>query len=243
MAPLESHRANDLGPLAATERRLLDAGLVLAGSAAALQTVVHLLNAAFLHKPQLNVNLEHNVFAWAGTVSSFAVAFVALLAAVALTRGRTPYLVLALVVGFFSLDDMVQIHERIGADAAGALGLPEWFDSVLWPAIYVPLLATAVALMLSLARHAPARPRRLIYLALVSLLVAVAAEVVSAEWSGSATAWPHQIEGAFEEAAELAAWILIAAALTVIAARDVLRDAAPTLEGDSGRPGAQSTVK
>jgi hypothetical protein len=208
-------------PLSTVEERILSAGLSFAVIAAVGQTAVHLVNAAFFDKPQFNVNLEHNVFAWAGTVSSFAVAFVALVTAVAVPAYRARFGLLAAITGFFSLDDMVQIHERLGTDTAESLGLPNWFDSLLWPALYLPLLAGALALLLSFARAAPQRPRRFVEVALVLLVFAVAAEAVSAGWTGSPTAWPHVLEGAVEEAAELAAWILIAAALTAIAGREV----------------------
>jgi hypothetical protein len=45
--------------------------------------------------------------------------------------------------------------------------------------------------------------------------------VLSGPWTGGEEEWAHVIEGAFEEAAELAAWILIAAALTGMTLRDL----------------------
>jgi hypothetical protein len=120
------------------------------------------VNAVFLDKRALNVNFEDNPFAWASTVATFSVAFAAVLHAVLLTSRRVPYVLLAIVAGFVSLDDMVAIHEDIGAEAADVLGLAQSYDSVLWPVLYLPLLAVGLLILFSLAREAPERPRRFI---------------------------------------------------------------------------------
>lgn len=212
--------------MTAVENRLLAFGLRFAIGAAVLQTAVHLLNALFLEKRALNVNFEDNPFAWASTVAAFSVAFVATVHAAGLARDRLRYAVLAVIIAFVSLDDMVSLHEDAGTEAAEVLGLPQSYDSVLWPALYLPLLALGLFLLFTLAREGPERPRRFIYFALVLLAAALAAEVLSGPWTGGEEEWPHVIEGAFEEAAELAAWILIAAAMTVITLRDFFAEAA-----------------
>jgi hypothetical protein len=208
----------------ALENRLLTFGLRFATAAAVLQTAVHLLNALTLEKRALNVNFEDNPFAWASTVATFSVAFVATVRAAGLRNGRVRYVLLASVAAFISLDDMVAIHEDVGTAAADLFGLPQSYDSVLWPAVYFPLLALGLFLLFSLAREAPERPRRFIYAGLALLAAALAAEVLSGPWTGGEEEWPHILEGAFEEAAELAAWILVASALTVMTLRDFLRE-------------------
>jgi hypothetical protein len=225
----------DAAPLEPVEDRLLSAGLAFAVFASAAQTVVHLLNAAFLEKRSLNVNFEENAFAWASTVAAFSVAFVATVCAAGLSRGRGRYIALALVTAFISLDDMVVIHEEVGTKATETLGLPQSFDSLLWPAIYFPLLALGFLVLLSLAREAPARARRFIHVGLALFAFALVAEAASAPWTGAEDEWPHVIEGAFEEAAELAAWILIATALTVVMLRELLRTA-PAARARAGLP-------
>jgi hypothetical protein len=206
--------------MTALESRLLTFGLRFAIAAAVLQTAVHLLNAAFLDKRALNVNFEDNPFAWASTVATFSVAFVATVRAAGLRSDRISYALLAMITAFVSLDDMVAIHEDVGTEAADLLGLAQSYDSVLWPAVYLPLLGLGLFLLFSLARDSPERPRRFIHTGLVLLAAALAAEVLSGPWTGGEEEWPHVIEGAFEEAAELAAWILVASALTVITLRD-----------------------
>lgn len=208
--------------MTAAGERLLTFGLRFAIGAALLQTAVHLLNAVFLDKRALNVNFEDNPFAWASTVATFSVAFVAVVRAVALPRDRLPWVGLAAVAAVVSLDDMVAIHEDVGTEAAEALGLAQSYDSVLWPLVYFPLLGLGVLALVRLARAAPERPRRFIYAALVLLAAALAAEVLSGPWTGGEQEWPHVIEGAFEEAAELGAWIVASAALTVLMLRDLV---------------------
>ena len=208
--------------MSAIEDRLLTFGLRFAVVAAVVQTAVHLLNAISLDKRALNVNYEDTPFAWASTVAAFSVAFVAIVHAVALPRDRLAYVVVAAVAAFVSLDDMVAIHEDIGTAAADALGLAQSYDSVLWPLVYFPLLGLGVVILFRHARRAPERPRHFVYAALVLLAFALAAEVVSGPWTGGEEEWPHVIEGGFEEAAELAAWILAAAALTAMMLRDLL---------------------
>jgi hypothetical protein len=206
------------------ENRLLTFGLRFAIVAAVAQTALHLLNAIFLDKRALNVNFEDNPFAWASTVATFSVAFVATVHAAGLERERLRYVALAAITAFVSLDDMVAIHEDVGTAAADAFGLAQSYDSVLWPAFYFPLLALGLFLLYAVARNAPERPRRFVYAGLGLLAVALAAEVVSGPWTGGEEEWPHVIEGAFEEAAELAAWILVASAMTVITLRDFVAE-------------------
>jgi len=59
------------------------------------------------------------------------------------TRGRIGLLVLAALLAFFSLDDIVAAHERIGTIVReDVLGLPTGWGRVLWPLVFLSLLAT-----------------------------------------------------------------------------------------------------
>jgi hypothetical protein len=64
--------------------RVLTVVLAVAVVAVALQTAVHLVNAAFFENPQLSVLGEGNATTWAGCVATFAAAFAA-----RAPRGRT----------------------------------------------------------------------------------------------------------------------------------------------------------
>lgn len=197
--------------------RVLTLGLAVALTGVALQTLVHLLNAAFFENPLLDANAEHNPMTWASTVATFAAALAAALHATLLRKRRRTYIVLACAFAFFSLDDAILLHERLATSVLDALGVSVSWDSVLWPALYLPLAGVVVLSLLAVAHTAPARAGRFIRIGLLLLLAAVAAEALSAPVSTTDTGagWAHVLVGAFEEGAELASWILIATGLMV----------------------------
>lgn len=207
--------------------RTAEIGLALALAAVILQTALHLANAAFLgHRRLLDANSEASVFTWASTAAAASAGFAAILCATTVGRRAGGFVVAGFLMLFLSLDDALAIHEEIGAAAARSLGLARSYDSVLWPALYAPLLLVLLALLVRAGVTSRGLARRLLLSASALLVLAVAAEIVSAPVSGpgSLESWPHVIEGAFEEGAELAAWILIAFAL---AARVVASARAP----------------
>ncbi len=122
------------------------------------------------------------------------------------------------MLAFLSLDEHVEIHERVGGTTARTIGLSAAWDSVIWPLVYIPLVFGIFVLLLIATHDGGARARRFVLMGLGLLLAAVAAEVVSAPWSSTDNA-VHRIEGAVEEGLELAGWTLIAAALMTIAVR------------------------
>ena len=200
--------------------RIVSAGAWTAVAAVSLQTAVHLGNAFFGGHDFFDVNKERNPFAWASAVATFAVGFAAAVRAVTVRDRQRRFLLLAAIVAFFSLDEMVVIHERLGRGAADLLGLSESFARVLWPTLYAPLLALALVLLVTLPRGAPPRVRRLAAVGVGLLAFAVVAEVASLPISTEVAPgenWPHTIEGAFEEGAELGGWILLASAFAAIA--------------------------
>jgi hypothetical protein len=206
--------------------RLLLSGSLLAVGAVTLQTASHLLNAAFIGSPHLDANAEGNAPTWANTAVVFSGAFVCALRGLLIRRRRGMFLALAALLAFLSLDEMASVHERIAGHVLNVVGLPIVWDSVLWPALYAPLLGGVFVLLLAAARAAPARAGRCILFGLTLLAVAVVAEVVSAPASTDPNL-VHTLEGAVEEGAELGGWITIATGLTVIALTDLRHDVAP----------------
>jgi hypothetical protein len=200
--------------------RLLFSGSLLAVVAVASQTAIHLVNAAFIGSAELDVNSEGNAPTWAHSAVVFSVAFVCALHALLVRQRRRMFVALAAILAFLSLDEMVGVHERIVGKVLDLVGLPITWDSLLWPALYVPLLGGLFVLLLAAARAAPARPGRYVLVGLSLLAIAVVAEVVSAPVSTDSN-WAHTIEGALEEGAELGGWIAIATGLTVIALTDL----------------------
>lgn len=166
----------------AVSDRVVVVGLAVAVAAVVVQTAVHLGNAAFLGNrfTWLSADAEGTPFSWASTVACFGAAFAVLLAAVAFPSLTRRLLLLAGILAFFSLDDAVGLHERLGAEVLSPLlGLPAYTSRLLWPAVYVPLLLLAVTLLWKLAREAPARARHSIALGAALLAGAVAAEAFS----------------------------------------------------------------
>ena len=205
------------GQLPAPLDRVLTVGLALAVTAVSLQTLAHLLNAAFDGGRGLDANAEQNAMTWASSSATFAAAFLAGLCAVLLDERRRAWVLLASIIAFFSLDDAILLHERLAQWVLALFGQDTSWDSLLWPALYLPLAGIVVVLLLSVTRTAPGRARRFLLVGLALLLTAVAAEALSAPVSTPETAggWAHTLEGAYEEGAELAGWILIATGLTV----------------------------
>jgi hypothetical protein len=123
-------------------------------------------------------------------------------------------LAVAGVLAFFAVDEAISIHERLGGRVAALFGLSQSWDSVVWPALYVPLAGFVLGLMSWCSTRAPAMNAACLRGAALLLVMAVALEVVSAPFSTAETAdgIVHQIEGAFEESFELLAWSLTAIA-------------------------------
>jgi hypothetical protein len=197
--------------------RVLTVGLAVALTAAVIQTLVHLLNAAFIDRAQLDARAEANTMTWASSAATFAAAFAAALHAVLLSERRRTHVFIACVFAFFSLDEAVLVHERLAESVLAAVGQDTSWDSVVWPAFYLPLAGMVAVLLVSVTRTTPTRARRFVLVGLVLLVTAVAAEVLSAPVSTPETegGWAHVFESAYEEGAELTGWILIATGLTV----------------------------
>jgi hypothetical protein len=203
--------------------RVLSLGVRIALIGGVLLGVGHLLNVFVFDGDvwTLDAESEVNVWAWASSVATFAAAFVALVLALlarAADAGRLWFL--AFVLAFFSVDDILAIHERVGrAVRDDALDLESGWGRIVWPTIFFPLLASAFLILWRLGREAPPSAGRVLRLGLGLLAAAVALEIVSSPWyiSGrDSNTVPGALEVAFEEGCELAGWILVAAALTAV---------------------------
>lgn len=191
--------------------------LTLLAIGVAGQTVVHLVNYGFIHSVRLNVNSEHTPFSATQALVIAAAAVGAVLAVrgggLRPARGWT----LGVLLAFLAVDEYFVVHERIGVGTTRLLGLSDDWDSVVWPIVYLPLLLAVVVLLVDASRHSPRVPGRLVLLGIASLGAAVVLEIASAPFSTAETAGGvvHAVEGAFEEAAELGGWGLIAIGLLV----------------------------
>ncbi len=194
---------------------LLTVGLTLAVSGVIIQSVAYLLQEfVFTSVVFLGADREANAYAWAGSVATFGAAF-AVLVLYGLQR-QVGLLVLALILTYFSLDDVATLHERLALRAEDSFGLPEDSWRAIWIVAYVPLLLVTVVLLIAVARSATPRVRRFILAGLGLLGLALVAEASTALSLGGLTDGHafDAIETALEEGAELVGWIFIAAALT-----------------------------
>jgi hypothetical protein len=198
---------------------LLRFGLAIAAITVTAQAVAHVVGVHLLDDRYLNLNADDELGlpAWLSSSATFAAAFGAFLLALMQERIDASLLVLAGLLAFFSLDDAIVVHERVGEKAADALGYGETTERLIWLILFFPLFALAAILLVQTARRLPTDHARLMYLGLGLLVLAVAAELLSSVVYELAEvqrgSWPDTVEVVVEESAELAAWILIATAL------------------------------
>ncbi len=195
----------------------LRAGLLIALAAALAQALLHSFNMLILDGRvwHLNADVDGNSLAWLGSMTIFAAAVGALLLA-SVTPRRASLLVLAAAFAALSLDEFIAVHERLGQEAREALGAAVAFGRVVWPVLFLPLLAAVlVAAVRSLALlEAPSRRRLIEGLGLLALAVALEAAWAAFFYAGGEEGtWPDVLEVSAEEGAELAGWIFISSAL------------------------------
>jgi hypothetical protein len=207
--------------------RLLTTGYVVALAAVAVQSVAHVANGVFFDDEIGAFNADHDasVFAWASAAATVAAAFVLFLFWL-VTRGAGRLLVVAVVLAFFSLDDVVRIHERLAdGDPFRRLRAPDRVGPARLARDLPPAAHARVRRPLAPRGGAPGRVGSALRLGLVLLVAAVAAEVVSAPLyiSGADSGWPGRVEVVLEEGAELAGWTIVAAGLTCLLADALVR--------------------
>lgn len=200
--------------------RLRTVGVSLAIIAVSVQTVLHLANALVFNSrfEPLDAGFEGNTFTWASSVAVFGAALAMVIFALVFPQSRGSSLLLAAILAFFSLDDVVQVHEMVGWDFATGLGMPEYLGGRLFLILYAPLFALAAILLWKVGRRAHGWSSKAIIIGLALLVLAIGGEglggvlqfATDGDFADSAA---HDLEIAFEEGAELGGWILIATAL------------------------------
>lgn len=228
--------------MTALVRRIVLAGAVVAVVAVATQTALHLLATLVLDASSglpwwLNADNEGTPFTWGSGVATFAAAFALGLIVLVRNTAAPSLIVLAALIAYLSLDDILQLHERLTLELGDRIfedDRPSWIVRT-WVVVYVPLLALVSVLLFRITRNR--RPQDgLVRLGLVLLGLAVAFELVGLGTelvADESTTWPDSIEVALEEGAELGGWILVAAGLSanlVAEVADALRGARPQPE-------------
>jgi hypothetical protein len=200
------------------ELRVIRGGLALTALAVAVQSVAYVVNVAALDNywDALNVDSDSGGGAWASSGLQFAAAVLMLLL---WARSGVDRLLLGLaaVIAFLSLDDLIQVHEHV---SRLALKLHLWAHAgrLVWPAVFLPLLAASF-LGLWLIAQARLEVGRLIRGGLALLVLAIVLEIAAqglfALDVGRLDA-PFVAEVILEEGAELAGWGLIVTGLATL---------------------------
>ena len=197
--------------------RLARTGLAVALAALVLQSAAHLVNDLALDRRfrHLNADVDGNLLSWVSALATFAAASAALALAAAVPPRRRRLVALAAILAFFSADEVIGIHENLGA-AFALVGLPD--VAGIWFPVYLPVFALTIWLLWTVAADVPAAATTLV-LGVALLVAAIGAEVLRAGWvhvlDRSTSGVAYSLEVAVEEGAELAGWILIATGLTV----------------------------
>lgn len=199
--------------------RLVRLGLWVAVGVLALQTVSYLVADLLLDGRVflLDLDEEATIGTWVSVVVTYTAALAALVLAV-VGGPRLRLLVLAALVGFLSLDDLVAIHERFDSPAS-AHGES---SAVLWGVVYVPVLGTTFALLWFLSNRLEGRLRTLLRAGGVLLACAVAVDLAGETSLVDETSVLRPLQVALEEGLELMGWQLIAVALLGCALRGVV---------------------
>lgn len=196
---------------------ILRAGVLVALAAALGQALVHTFNMLVLdgHVWNLNADVDGNSLSWLGSMAILAAALGALLLATVAPR-RLSLLGLAAILALLSLDELVAMHERLGQEGREALGFAAELGRVVWPVLFLPLLAGVVVTAARAFRVLAPAARRQLLVGFGLLAFAVVLEVVWTPFffvGGEVGDWPDVLQVGAEEAAELAGWILVASAL------------------------------
>ena len=115
------------------------------------------------------------------------------------------------MLAWFSLDDIIQAHERVSGKLDVFESLPSYVRTRLWLPVYLPLLAVAGYLLLRAVARTLLPGRRVSSgPACCCSCVGIAFEVVglSTKWLARRdVVWPDDIRIGLEEGIELSGWI------------------------------------
>jgi len=209
--------------VASTERvelseRLLTWGAYTAIAVTVIQTVGHLYDwlATDLDIILLNADHDQAIYAWVPTTAIFMGALALFLQQqiVPVTGFRRW---LPAILAYLSLDEMVALHERV-LKVLDKLSITASHGRVIWPLIYLPVLAATTIALWRMAGTMTTRAGLFVQTGLVMLAVAVMLEVGSValvdDYENA-----YQVEVIVEQNLELAGWTLLGAALLSTAGR------------------------
>lgn len=192
--------------------RLLTWGLYTAVAVTLLQTIGDLYDwlATDLRIILLNADDDRSIYPWIPTTAIFMGALTLFLQnQLKPVTGFRRWL--PLVLAYLSLDEMVGLHEHV-VNLTDRLGIGASHGRLIWPALYMPLMAVTAIALWRMARDMAPRAERFIRAALVMLATAVVLEIIS-KFLVDDYPNAYQVEVIVEQNLELAGWTLLGAAL------------------------------
>lgn len=227
----------------ALEERIVAAAVALAVVAVAVESVAHIANETILGErvDAFDVDAEGQPPAWANSVAIFAAGFASSIYALVVDGARRQWsAALAALLAFLSLDEIVQIHERLGKSIGRRVlpSAPDFVEVRFWLVIYLPLLLVTLLLLLRASREADEQPRRSIEWGVGLLVGAVAMEGLGliTKWlEDHGTDAPDVLRIVVEEGAELGGWVLCTGGLTALALAAAFRASEPGIAADTLR--------
>ena len=200
--------------------RLVRAGVALAVVAVVVQTVSHVGNAVVLDGRLGLATADGDTTAWSWASAAATGAVALLLALRRLVLGGAAPLEWVGVAGlaFLSQDDTNAYHERLSTVYRAVPWLPDHSGRLVWPLLFLPLLALVLLVLVRTARALRPPARRLVEVGLGLLVAAVVLEmtsVVLVNLVEDPDDWRRLLQVAVEEGLELAGWVLVATAAAV----------------------------
>lgn len=198
-------------------------GALFALAAAAGLLLAHVVGAFVLDGriEMIDAAMEGNAPTWASSAAAAAAAAAAALLAIVAPNYRWSGVSAAAALAFLSLDESVEIHERLG-DVVGRdlLGASEDLAGSLQLVFLLPVLLILFVVIVRIGWRERSRLRATSALLLGGLMVlamSVGTEQVLGRLTNhieeQGTDWPDVIRVGLEEAAELGGWLLLAAGL------------------------------
>jgi hypothetical protein len=190
------------------ESRLIAAGILGISAVVFAQAAAQLVDYGLfeLKLDVINSNGDGGLFGIVGTLALFLAAAATWAALPRLPDARRSLTMLAPLLTFLAIDKALRVHDDI----------PHWL------ALYVPLLAAAVLLLLRFGHQTSRDARRVIVAALVLLVLAFIVhqfgDSALARLDASTSGWLYETKGVIKHGAELAGWLLVALGVVVACA-------------------------
>lgn len=222
-----SSRRESLGARGDAATRLARAILCAAALAAGASAVIGAVNALIFDSRFLDPNEEGSLFQLLTVAATALAGAAAAVRALRLPAWRIRFAALAPILLYFAVDDLLEIHERLGEQVGeGLFGLPDYLAVRMWILVLAPLLVAAFGLLAAAALRAAPPLGRVLLGGLGALVAAVAVEVVgvvtrSPTFIERLSGKPETLRLLVEESFELGGWVLIAGALSALVANEL----------------------